>query len=385
MNFNNFMRRIICFSISSIMFANNSFAGKIIINNSSKSSQLKNKKKPVKNNTLFKLFEKWDNLTPEKKKYIISEIFGWGTAFSNVFFIKKLYNALFLNQSTKASSITKNEQKKTTQTPSPSASPTPSLIPKPKQLTPLEPKYDSPFANLEWRNNNCYIDATLQILYEDKEFREYVEQQAINENFGNMFLEDQNEHTKKYISLYQIFKDMDNYKGKTVPYNSARQNFEKALGHKDNQGDTNYVIERLVSDFDQVIDMFAYVPDIGNFGEQSKDRKCNDAKKSVLINFCRAAGDGDHYTTKTIQKYSYTIELPEIFEQRPLKGLIIHQGLTGNSGHYVAYKADDKGQWWLLDDCGCTNEISYNSTTELISDSYIQSNVFCAYYQAVTT
>ena len=292
------------------MFANNSFAGRIIINNSSKSSQLKNEKKPAKNNTLFKLFEKWDNLTPEKKKYIISEIFVWGTAFSNVFFIKKLYNALFLNQSTKASSITKNEQKQTTQptssgvsTPKPvvqPTTPTPSLITKSKQHTPPAPKQDSPFANLKWRNNNCYIDATLQILYEDKEFRKYVKEQST--------LENQNEHNKKYISLYQIFDDMDKHKGNTVSHNLARQNFEKTLGHKGNQEDPNYVIERLVSDFDQVIDMFAYVPGIGNFGKQSEDWKCNDAKKSALINFCRASGEGDNYKNKTIQKYSYTIE-----------------------------------------------------------------------------
>ena len=128
MSFNNFMKRIICFSISSIMFANNSFAG-IVINNYSKISvqKQKNEKKPAKNNTFG------------KKKYIISEVFGWGTAALNTFFIKKLYNALFLNQYTKPNPVTS--------------------------------KKDSPFANLEWRNNNCYIDATLQILYEDKEFR----------------------------------------------------------------------------------------------------------------------------------------------------------------------------------------------------------------------
>lgn len=385
MNFNNFMRRIICFSISSVMFANNSFAGRIIINNSSKSSQLKNEKKPVKNNTLFKLFEKWDNLTPEKKKYIISEIFGWGTAALNTFFIKKLYNALFLNQSTKASSITKNEQKQTTQTPSPSASPTPSLIPKPKQPTPPEPKYDSPFANLKWQNNNCYIDATLQILYEDKKFREYVDRQKGNfEHNSTCKLSKENAETA-YKSLYQIFDDMDKYKGKTVPHNSARQAFEIALGHSGNQEDPDFVIRKLISDSDHLICMFEYLYEIGSLKDQIGNWHCSDTNQSVLINFCRAAGDGDHYTNKTIKKYNYTIELPEIFEQRPLKGLIIHQGLTGNSGHYVAYKADDKGQWWLLDDCGCKNKISYNSTKELISDSYIQSNVFCAYYQAVTT
>ena len=170
MSFNNFMKRIICFSISSIMFANNSFAG-IVINNYSKISvqKQKNEKKPAKNNTFG------------KKKYIISEIFGWGTATLNTFFIKKLYNALFLNQSTKASSITKNEQKQTTQTPSPSAStpktilqsttPNTGLIPKSNQATPKRAQYNSPFANLTWHKSNCYIDATLQILYEDKEFR----------------------------------------------------------------------------------------------------------------------------------------------------------------------------------------------------------------------
>ena len=45
MSFNNFMKRIVCFSISSIMFANNSFAGRIIINNSSKISVQKQKKR----------------------------------------------------------------------------------------------------------------------------------------------------------------------------------------------------------------------------------------------------------------------------------------------------------------------------------------------------
>lgn len=390
MSFNNFIKRIICFSISSIMFANNSFAGRIIINNSSKSSQLKNEKKPAKNNTLFKLFEKWDNLTPEKKKYIISEIFGWGTAALNTFFIKKLYNALFLNQSTKASSITKNEQKQTTQTPTPSASPTPSLIPKPKQPTPPEPKYDSPFANLEWRNNNCYIDATLQILYEDKEFREYVNRQKENfEHNSTCKLSKENAETA-YKSLYQIFEDMDKYKGQTVPYNEARENFEKVLGHI-GSADANWEMFAKIYPYNACVicdnSETKKVEITGQDPTQINNLEINDLttieyEKDSLWFTCNATSKDDcrslpmKLTFKNNKKFK-------------LKGVVMYV-----PRHYNAYKTDENGQWYFIDDAGSKNEkydeqpdfkavyMDYNPKTK---KCIYGAGVQLAYYQAVTT
>lgn len=388
MSFNNFMKRIICFSISSIMFANNSFAGRIIINNSSKSSQLKNGKKPVKTNTLFKLFEKWDNLTPEKKKCIISEIFGWGTATLNTFFIKKLYNALFLNQSTKASSITKNEQKQTTQALSPSASPKTSFIPRSNQATPTRPQYDSPFANLKWHNNNCYIDATLQILYEDKEFRKYVEEQSNKASFENMFLEDQNEHNKKYISLYQIFEDMDNHKGDTVPHNSARQSFEKTLGHS-GPADANGEMFAKIYPYNacvicdnngtkkiEITD--PSTPEINNL--EIKDLTAFEYGRDSLWFTCNATSEDG--------RRSLPMELTFKNNKKfKLKGVVMY-----GCGHYTAYKTDENGQWYFIDDIGKNNAkydeqpdfkavyMGYNTETK--KSSYAP-GVQLAYYQAV--
>lgn len=381
------MRRIICFSISSVMFANNSFAGRIIINNSSKSSQLKNEKKPVKNNTLFKLFEKWDNLTPEKKKYIISEIFGWGTAALNTFFIKKLYNALFLNQYTKASSITKNEQKQTTQTPTPSASPTPSLIPKPKQPTPPELKYDSPFANLEWRNNNCYIDATLQILYEDKKFREYVNRQKENfEHNSTCKLSKENDETA-YKSLYQIFEDMDNYRGKTVPHNSARQDFETALGHSGPADATVDMFAQIypcgawiICDNNETKKVEITAPSTPGINLEIKDLTAIEYERDSLWFTCNATSEDD--------RQSLPMELTFKNNKKfKLKGVVMYV-----PGHYNAYKTDENGQWYFIDDAGSKNEkydeqpdfkavcMGYNKETKKYS--YV-SGVQLAYYQAV--
>lgn len=370
------------------MFANNSFAGKIIINNSSKSSQLKNEKKPVKNNTFG------------KKKYIISEVFGWGTATLNTFFIKKLYNALFLNQSTKANSITGNEQKQTTQptssgvsTPKPVVQPTTpntGLIPKSKQPTPPEPKYDSPFANLEWQNNNCYIDATLQILYEDKEFREYVDRQEKNFEYNSTCTLSKENAEIAYKSLYQIFEDMGRYKGDTVPHNSAQQNFEKTLGHR--------------GPADATADMFAKIYPCGAWiicdnnetgkveitGQDTQNIHNPELQNLTEIEYERDSLWFTCNATSKDDRRSLPMELTFKNNKKfKLKGVVMYV-----PGHYNAYKTDENGQWYFIDDAGSKNEkydeqpdfkavyMGYNTETKECSRA---SGVQLAYYQAVTT
>ena len=362
MNIKKFIKRIICLGISSVLITSDSFAEQIITNLSKKpQKQLKNN---ITKSKLDSLLEKSKNLSSEQKKKILIyasklslKAFVTG---STILFINKLLNILF---STKLDEP-KNQVKDNTDDPKN----------KDKSDQNIRDNYKnkSPFANLAGENNNCYIDATLQILYENPEFRKYVEDNANSKE----------NHEKKYTYLSQIFKDMDEYKGRTVPYNQARKNFEKALEHNGTQQDPDFVVSKLVLDSDEVIHMYKYLNVSSGF-DQFRQHEIKNSKTSILIDFCRAGGDGANYKDKKIQKYSYKFDFPDCFCGRKLKGLTVHQGIDGNSGHYVAYKADDQDRWWVLDDYGQKNEIAFNNTSEILSNDYIRSNVFFVYYQVV--
>ena len=240
----------------------------------------------------------------------------------NTFFIKKLYNALFLNQYTKPNPVTS--------------------------------KKDSPFANFEWHENNCYIDATLQILYEDKEFRQYVDRQEKNFEYNSTCTLSKENAEIAYKSLYQIFDDMDNYRGKTVPHNSARQDFEQALGHS-GSADAN-------------LDMFAKIYPCGAWiicdnnetgkveitGQDTQnihDLELQNLKeieyeRDSLWFVCNATSKDDRQSLPM----KLTFKNNKKFK---LKGVVVYV-----PGHYNAYKTDENGQWYYIDDYkNCNHEI----------------------------
>ena len=262
------------------------------------------------------------------------------------------------------------------------------MIPKPKQPAPPEPQYDSPFANLEWHKNNCYIDATLQILYEDKEFKEYVDRQKENFEHHSTCRFSKEDAEIAYKSLYQIFEDMDNYKGDTVPHNSARQDFEKALGHSGSADANGEMFAKIYpynacvicdNNGTKKIEITApSTPRINNL--EIKDLTAIEYERDSLWFVCNATSKDD--------RQSLPMELTFKDNKKfKLKGVVMYV-----PGHYNAYKTDENGQWYFIDDFKRKNEkydeqpdfkavyMGYNTETK--KSSYAP-GVQLAYYQAV--
>jgi len=352
MNIKKIIKRIVCLGISSVLITSNSFAEQIITNSSKKpQKQLKNNtQKPRKN----LLLEKIEKLTPHQKKHILFEALGWGSSVLNVFLIKKLWNILFPTKLDEP----KNQVKDNTDDPKN----------KDKSDQNIRDNYKnkSPFANLEWENGNCYINATLQILYEDPEFRKYVEDRAnCKEN-----------HEEKYVYLSQIFKDMDVYTGGTVPHNQARKDFEKALGHID----SGYC-----DDFFDTVFPSAIKYCLCNDCDTNKFEVCG---TSIEIEeyFKEFSGNSLWFlcdATSTEGRKNLPLELTFANNKKfKLKGIVMY-----TTGHYNAYKADTTSQWYFIDDYHKKNQ-KYdkepNFKTACTNDQAVSPpGVVLAYYQAV--
>ena len=332
MNIKKFIKRIICLGISSVLITSDSFAEQIITNLSKKpQKQLKNN---ITKSKLDSLLEKSKNLSSEQKKKILIyasklslKAFVTG---STILFINKLLNILF---STKLDEP-KNQVKDNTDDPK-------NKYESDRNIR-ANYKNKSPFANLEWRNSNCYIDATLQILYEDPEFRKYVEDRAnCKEN-----------HEEKYVYLSQIFKDMDKSKGETVPYTDDRREFEALLSH--NGSACAFVIVFLPL-YNLAFNNLFCINDTGSlrYGKMfSADKIDLSSFKKESLNckslwfYCEAhcRKDARCELPRTI-----TFENNSIYN---LKGVVNYE-----SEHYNAYKSDNNGTWYYIDDFFKKNEI----------------------------
>lgn len=269
---------------------------------------------------------------------------------------------------------------------------------------PVEPEKEiPPFAGLTQSGMNCYVNATLQVLYEDFNFRKYVEAQAksvteseisqleniireirsYNISYNNENSAKKRTATEKLVKIQYkyldcLFKTMNKYKGSYVPHNDEKMNFEKAILHIGTQRDITEILEHILLENPNLpLNRYNYLHELGtSFNTQVDSFDIdNHDNKSCIIDIGRSFPGRN----RSMEKQKFEITLPEQIKNKKLKAIALHSGSTGNGGHWVAYKADDNGAWWKCDGSSVTKEFS--DTKSFINNTYIKQNVALAYYQ----
>lgn len=274
---------------------------------------------------------------------------------------------------------------------------------KKRMSKPVEPKKEvPPFVGLTQYEMNCYVNATLQVLYEDFSFRKYVETQAesvteseisqldkiiseirsYNVSYNNDTSLKKRKATEKLVKIQYkyldcLFKTMDRYKGSYVPHNDEKRNFEKAILHTGAQRDITEILEHILLENPNLpLNKYNYLNALGtSFNEQVAEYIDDHDNKSCIVDIGRSVPGAN----RSMEKQKFEITLPEQIKNKKLKAIALHSGSTGDGGHWVAYKADDNGAWWKCDGSSVTKEFS--DTKSFINDTYIKQNVALAYYQ----